>query len=108
MKPGVRRAITSRSTPASERLALRVHTQDRLAALEVGAVDHDLTVETSGTQQRGVENVGTVGRREEDHAGLDVEAVHLDEQLVERLLTFVVATAETRATMAARPRRSRR
>src|SRR5262249_9714613 len=38
---------------------------------------------------------------DEDHAALDVEAVHLDEQLVQGLLTLVVTTAEAGATVTA-------
>ena len=84
-----------------ERLALGVHLEDRLAALEVGAVDDDLAVEATGPQQGGVEDVGPVGGGDEDHAGAGVEAVHLDEQLVERLLALVVAAAEAGAAVAA-------
>ena len=83
-----------------ERLRRGVHREDRLAPLEVGAVDDDLAVEAPRPQQRGVEDVGTVRRREQDHALLLVEAVHLDEQLVERLLALVVATAEAGAAVA--------
>ena len=43
---------------------------------------------------------GRFVRREQDHALLLVEAVHLDEQLVERLLALVVTTAEARAAVA--------
>ena len=91
-----------------ERLLLAVHREDRLAALEVGPVDDDLAVEATGAQQRGVEDVGAVGRREQDHALRLVEAVHLDEQLVERLLALVVPTAEARRRGDDRRRRSRR
>ncbi len=101
MKPGVRRAMTSRSTSVSERLALGVDAQDALAAFHVGAVDHDLPVEPARAQQRRVEDVGPVGGGDQDDAALDVEAVHLDEQLVEGLLALVVAAAETGATVPA-------
>ena len=83
-----------------ERLLARVHREDRLAPLEVGAIDDDLTVEATRAQERGIEDVGTVGAREQDHALLLVEAVHLDEQLVQRLLALVVATAHARAAVA--------
>ena len=72
-----------------------------LRPLQVGRVDADLAVEAAGAQQRGVEDVGTVGRRDQDDVGLDVEAVHLDEQLVERLLALVVAAAHAGAAVAA-------
>ena len=82
-----------------ERLAARVDREDRLAPFEVGTVDDDLAIEASRTQERGIEDVGTVGGRQEDDALLLVEAVHLDEELVERLLTFVVTAAEPRAAV---------
>ena len=48
-----------------------------------------------------VQHVGTVGGRDQDDAAAHVEAVHLDEQLVERLLALVVATAHAGAAVAA-------
>ena len=83
-----------------ERLALRVHLQDGLAALQVGSLDGDLTVETPRAQQRRVEDVGTVGRRDQDNVGALVEAVHLDEELVQGLLALVVAATDAGAAVA--------
>ena len=51
-------------------------------------------VEAPRSQERRVEYLRAVGRRQEDHAGAAVEAVHLDEQLIERLLLFVMAAAK--------------
>ena len=101
MKPGVLRATTSRSTPVGERLAAAVHLEDLRAALEVGRVDADLPVEAAGAQQCGVEDVGTVRRRDHDDVDLRVEAVHLDEHLVERLLALVVPAADAGAAVTA-------
>ena len=70
-----------------------------MPALEVGRLDRDLAVEAARAQQRRVEDVGPVGGRDEDDVGLDVEAVHLDQQLVERLLALVVAAAQTGAAV---------
>ena len=53
-----------------------------------------------GTQQRRVEDVGTVGGRDQDDVVLHLEAVHLDEQLVQRLLALVVTAAEAGAAVA--------
>ena len=47
-----------------------------------------------GAQQRGVEDLRPVGRGEHDHRLAGLEAVHLGEDLVERLLALVVAAAE--------------
>src|ERR687888_635912 len=49
---------------------------------------------------RRVEDVGPVGRGHEDDAGPDVEPVHLDEELVQRLLSLVVAPPEPGAAVA--------
>ena len=75
--------------------------EDLLAAVDIRVRHDDLAVETARTQQRRVENVGTVGRGDQDDAFIGLEAVHLDQQLVERLLAFVIAAAQTGATMAA-------
>ncbi len=73
----------------------------RSRPIDVRVRNHDLTVETARTQQRGVENVRTVGRGDQDDAFIGLEAVHLDQQLVERLFALVIAAAETGTTMAA-------
>src|SRR4029079_19555127 len=46
-------------------------------------------------------HVRPVGRGDQDDAFVGLEAVHLDEELVERLLALVVAAAEAGAAMAA-------
>jgi hypothetical protein len=83
-----------------QRLASRVDLEDLLAALAIGAVDDDLTVEPSWTQQRGVEYVRAVGGGDEDDVVLHLEAVHLDEKLVQRLLALVVAAPHAGAPVA--------
>ena len=80
---------------------LGMHGEDGFAAAEVGQVYEDLTVETAGTQQRGVEDVRTIGGTDDDHAGLAVETVHLDEQRIQGLLTLVVTAADAGAALTA-------
>src|SRR5690606_18838471 len=75
-------------------LAARMYLQDRLAAAAVGPVDDDLAVETTGAQQGWVEDVGPVGGGDDNDVGFAVEAVHLDQNLVERLLALVIAAAQ--------------
>ena len=84
-----------------ERLAARVDLEDPRPSLAIGAVDGDLAVEATGTQQGRVEDVGPVGGRDHDDVVLGLEAVHLDEQLVERLLALVVAAAHAGPAVAA-------
>ena len=65
--------------------------EDRLAALEIGVADRHLTIEPARPEQRGIEDVLAVGRRDDDDALVVFEAIHLDEELVERLLALFVA-----------------
>ena len=90
-----------------ERNFLRVDAENLLATLDVGRADGHLTIEAAGTQQRRIENVGAVGRRDDDDALIGREAVHLDEQLVERLLALFMAE-RVAAAGCGRPRRARR
>ena len=106
--PGVPLAITSSRTSERERDLPGVHPQDALAAAHVRRVHHDLAVEAAGTQQRRIEHVGPVGGGDQDHAVVRLEAVHLDQELVQRLLPLVVPAARARRRDAGRRRRSRR
>ena len=54
-----------------------------------------------GPQQCGVQDVRPVRRGDQDDVGAGVEAVHLDEQLVQRLLALVVPAAQACAALAA-------
>ncbi len=99
MKPGVRRGEHVEVDLLAERLALRVHLEDVAAALAIRAVDDDLPVEAARAQQRRIEDVRPVRGGDEDDVVLQLEAVHLDEQLVQRLLALVVAAAEAGAAM---------
>ncbi len=81
-------------------LVLAVHLQDGEALVEVGERHDDLAVETARTEQRGVKDVGSVGRGHDDDALGDVETVHFVQHLVQGLLALVVAAAETGAALA--------
>ena len=61
-----------------------------------------------GRSSAGSRMSGRLVARHHDDAGVAAEAVHLDEQLVERLLALVVALADAGAALAARRRRARR
>jgi hypothetical protein len=76
-----------------QRGAAAVQLEDALTTGEVRGVDGDQAVEPARAQQRGVQDVGPVRGRHDHHAAGHVEAVHLDEQLVERLLPLVAAAA---------------
>jgi hypothetical protein len=78
-----------------------VDLEDGHAAAQVRPVEDDLAVEAAGAQQRRVQDVRAVGGGDDDHVGVRVEAVHLDEDLVEGLLALVVGAAEAGAALAA-------
>ena len=100
-KPAVPRAIVGSSTSSAigilrvwtERMPSRPFTSGRLTTMRRS--------KRPGTQERRIEHVGTVGGGDEDDAFVRLEAVHLDEELVERLLALVVSAAETRAAVTA-------
>ncbi len=83
-----------------ERLALGMDLEDRDATLHVRPVEDDLAVEAARPQECRVEDVRPVGGRDDDHVRVRVEAVHLDEDLVEGLLALVVGAAEAGAALA--------
>jgi hypothetical protein len=78
-----------------------VHLEDLLAALHVRAGRPRSAGRSGRAQQRRVQDVRPVGRGDEDDAALDVEAVHLDQHLVEGLLALVVAAAHAGAAVPA-------
>ena len=59
-----------------------------LAPRHVGRWDEDLAVEAAGAKQRRVELLQQVRRRHHDDVLVAVEAVHLDEQLVQGLVAL--------------------
>ena len=82
-----------------QRLALGMDLENGLPTFDVRCVDHDLTVESPGSEQGWVEDVGSVGRRHHDDTAVPFEAVELHQQLIQGLLALVVTATETGATM---------
>ena len=79
-----------------------MHLENRAPGQPGPGADHDAAVEAARSQQRRVEHVGAVGGRQDDDAFAGVEAVHLGQDLVQRLLALVVA-AEPPPLPRARP-----
>ena len=76
--------------------------EDRGSAPPVGWLQCDSPVEAPWPQQSLVEDIGTVGRGQDDHSLAGLEAIHLGQDLVEGLLLLVVpADAQARAPAAA-------
>jgi hypothetical protein len=67
-----------------------LHLEDLHPAVAVRRLDRDSAVESSRAEQRGVKDLGAVRRPEHDHGLFRLKAVHLGQDLVERLLPLVV------------------
>jgi hypothetical protein len=78
--------------------------QDLEAASLVGRMHHDLPIEPAGAKQRRIEHIGPVGGRQDDDAFMSGKAVHFGEDLVERLLAFIVTAEGARAAAGASDR----
>ena len=83
----------------SQRFAPGVDREDRAPPVHVRPIDDHAPIEASRPEKRRVEDIRPIGGRDHDHVGVRVEAVHLDQDLVERLLPLVVASAEPGAAM---------
>ena len=76
-----------------------VNLQDLFPALDIRCGDDDSTVETTGSQQSRVQNVGPVGGGDNDHPFIGVKTIHFHQQLVQGLFPFVVSAAEAGASL---------
>ncbi len=78
---------------------LTVDVENHLATFDVRNRHHHLAVKTAWPEQGWIEHVGPVGSGDDDHALVGVEAVHLDQELVESLLALVMAATQACSTM---------
>ena len=93
MAPGVDAAICSRSTSGRAAPTACGSRGSRAAGL-VRRLDGDPAVEAARAEERRVEDLGTIRRREHDHVRAGLEPVHLRQDLVQRLLALVVTAAD--------------
>jgi hypothetical protein len=77
-----------------ERDRAGVNLKDLLPPAAIGWLHCHPAVKATGAQQRRVEDLGTVGGGEHDDRLDTLKAVHLGQDLIERLLTLVVATGD--------------
>ena len=101
VSPTVPLASRSRSTSSASGTSRVWTLKIASAALVVRPIDGDVPIEAARPQQRRIEHVGPIGgRQDDDRFGL-AEAVHLAEDLIERLLALVVPAAQAGAAHAA-------
>ena len=78
-----------------------VHTENTFSPFDIRPIDHDSSVKAARTQQGRVEHVRTVGRGNENNSFVRFKSVHLDQELIECLLSLVMPSAQAGTTMAA-------
>ena len=78
-----------------------MHFKDLFAAGHVRPVEDDSPVESTWSQERGIEDVGPVGGGDDDYVGVGVKAIHLDQDLVEGLFSLVVGSTKSGAPVSA-------
>ena len=67
--------------------------EDGFPASPIGQGDRDGPIKAPGPAKSRIQDVVAVGSGYDEDAGIGFEAIHLDQQLVEGLLAFVVASA---------------
>ncbi len=90
VRPAVCRAIAARSTSEASGLSRGVYAEDRLPSRHVGSGYEHLPIEAPWPQERRVEVLEPVGRGHDDDLVARVEAVELDEELVQGLVVLAV------------------
>src|SRR6266480_5271550 len=78
-----------------------MHFEDSKTPTNIRLIKHDLAIKTPGTHERRVKHIRTVCGRDDHNVGLLIKAIHLNQQLVERLLAFVVAPGARIVSLAA-------
>ena len=78
-----------------------MHQQNLFTPAYVRQWHHYLPVKTARTQQRRIKHIRPVGCRNHDHARIRLKTIHLDQQLIQRLLALVVTAAQTRTALTA-------
>ena len=76
-----------------------MHLENLLATTNVRQPYDNLAVETTRTQQSRIKHVRTVGSCDNNNAVVHLEAVHLNQQLVQCLLALIVTTTKAGTTV---------
>src|SRR5262249_59712636 len=76
----------------------RMQTQDLFTAIQVRPIYQNVPVKTTRAEQSRIQNLWSVRSREDTHPLARIETVHLDQQLIERLFTFIVPSHERGGT----------
>mmetsp|Transcript_68675 Transcript_68675/g.161541 ORF Transcript_68675/g.161541 Transcript_68675/m.161541 type:complete len:243 (+) Transcript_68675:641-1369(+) len=84
---------------AVELLVLHVDLQDLSPPLHIGQTDLHAAVEAARTEKGVVQDIGPVRGGHDDDAAVALKAVHLREDLIQGLLSLVVATSHASSSL---------
>ena len=70
----------------------QVHIKNGFPLLEVRHVHINLAIESAGTHQSAVQNIGPVRGRKDDHTTVGAKTIHLGQQLIQRVFALVVGS----------------
>ena len=73
-----------------------MHFQNFRPAAHIRAVDRNLTIESAWPQQGRVQYIGPICRRDQNDAFRGLEPIHLNQQLIQGLFSFIVTPAQAR------------
>ena len=74
-------------------LTLDMYLQNGQSTLYIRTIYHNLAVKTTWTQQSWIKNIRTVGSSNNDNTLIGCKAVHLNQHLVQSLLTLIMSAA---------------
>ena len=97
---GCRLGYTVQIHILAQRFILRVDTEYLLASLHIWPADRHLPVKPARTQNRRIQDIHTVGSCHDNDSLINSKAVHLYEQLIQRLLPLIMASAHTGSPLA--------
>ncbi len=84
----------------TERHLRRMNFENLRASFDIRQINRHLTIETPRTQESGIQYIRPICSRDDDHSLVRLKSVHLHQELIQRLFTLVMSTAETRPAMA--------
>ena len=73
-----------------------MHTQDFFTASNIRIRHNNLAIKATWAQQGWIQHIGAVGGCDKDHAFIGFETIHFNQQLIKRLLAFIIAAANAR------------
>ena len=73
--------------------------EDTLSPFHVWDIDDDLSVKTSRPQKCRIKYIRSIGRCQKNHTFVRLKTIHLDEECIKGLFTFIMPTTKPCPTM---------